>query len=179
MKKNMAKSTYSNACDMLESMRRAAKVINEASIKNRQIIREEKETGVEPTGDAIAITDDSKFGDNVLTNQKEQFLSSVDSSAQFAKADSENPADSPLIYLPETGNVIFSGTIPNLNNLKWQFVLKNNTGDGCFLWADGLILNKENIKTLNKLMGFYSNWKEQWHKSAKDLEQLEKMSKKN
>lgn len=169
----MAKSTYSNACDILEGMRRAVKVINESSVKNRQLLKEE--ASEEPKGNAIAITDEPKFGDNVLTNQKEQFLSSVDSSAQFAKTDSENPADSPLIYMPETGNVVFSGTIPSLNNLKWQFVLKNNTGDGCFLWADGLILNKENIKTLNKLMGFYSNWKEQWHKSAKELEQLEKM----
>lgn len=175
----MAKSTYSNACDMLESMRRAAKVINESSTKNRQLLKEsESENKDEGTSDAIAITDDPKFGDKVLTNQIEQFLSSVDSSAQFAKANSENPSESPLIYMPETGNVVFSGTIPSLNNLKWQFVLKNNTGDGCFLWADGLILNKENIKTLNKLMGFYSNWKEQWHKSAKELEQLEKIAKK-
>lgn len=175
----MVKSTYSNACDMLESMRRAVKTINESSTKNRQLLKEnESEVKVEGTSDAIAITDDPKFGDKVLTNQIEQFLSSVDSSAQFAKANGENPADSPLIYMPETGNVVFSGTIPSLNNLKWQFVLKNNTGDGCFLWADGLILNKENIKTLNKLMGFYSNWKEQWHKSAKELEQLEKMAKK-
>lgn len=172
----MAKSTYSNACDILNVMR---KTVNENTVKNRGLLNEsESNGGVETSSDAIAITDDPKFGDNVLTNQKEQFLSSVDSSAQFAKANSENPADSPLIYMPETGNVVFSGTIPSLNNLKWQFVLKNNTGDGCFLWADGLILNKENIKTLNKLMGFYSNWKEQWHKSAKELEQLEKMAKK-
>ena len=120
----MTKSTYSNACDMLNVIR---KTVNENTNKNRQLLKEE--TGVEPTSDAIAITDDPKFGDNVLSNQKEQFLSSVDSSAQFAKTNAENPADSPLIYMPETGNVVFSGTIPSLNNLKWQFVLKNNTGD--------------------------------------------------
>ena len=81
--------------------------------------------------------------------------------------------------MPETGNMVFSGTMPSLNNLKWQFVLKNNTGDGCFMWADGLILNKENLKTLNKLMGFYSNWKTQWQTSAKELEQLENLVRKN
>ena len=123
----MTKSTYSNACDMLNVIR---KTVNENTNKNRQLLKEE--AGVEPTSDAIAITDDPKFGDNVLSNQKEQFLSSVDSSAQFAKTNAENPADSRLIYMPEPGNVVFSGTIPSLNNLKWQFVLKNNTGDGSF-----------------------------------------------
>ena len=167
----MAKSTYSNACDLLEGMRRAVNVINENSLKNKHIIKEE--IGQET---AIAITDDPKFGDKVLTNQMNQFMSSVDSGAQFTKPNSESPADSPLIYMPETGNMVFSGTIPSLNNLKWQFVLKNNTGDGCFIWADGLILNKENLMTLNKLMGFYLNWKTQWQTSAKELEQLEKMT---
>ena len=56
--------------------------------------------------------------------------------------------------------------------MKWQFVLKNNTGDGCFVWTDGMILNKENLMILNKLQGFQKNWCEQWRQSAKELEQL-------
>lgn len=170
----MAKSSYSTACDMLDAIRRG---IVENTEAKKGLIKEEAEA--QTTESAIAITDDPKFGDNVLTNQMNQFLSSVDSGAQFTKPNEENPADSPLIYMPETGNMVFSGTIPSLNNLKWQFVLKNNTGDGCFMWADGLILNKENLKTLNKLMGFYSNWKTQWQTSAKELEQLENLVKKN
>jgi hypothetical protein len=163
----MATNGYSTACDMLNIMRRK---INENVDNKKTLINESVEDGTKES--AIAITDDPKFGDKVLTNQMNQFLSSVDSGAQFTKPNAENPADSPLIYMPETGNMVFSGTIPSLNNLKWQFVLKNNTGDGCFMWADGLILNKENLMTLNKLMGFYSNWKTQWQTSAKELEQL-------
>lgn len=165
----MAKNSYSTACDMLNTMRS----LNENVKKNKSLLKEE--AAEQMSSDAIAITDDPKFGDKVLSNQINQFLSSVDSGAQFSKAKSDNPADSPLIYMPETGNMVFSGTIPSLNNLKWQFVLKNNTGDGCFMWADGLILNKENIMTLNKLMGFYTNWKTQWQQSAKELEQIEKL----
>lgn len=169
----MAKSSYSAACDILDKIRG----LNENKTNNKKLLNEG--AGEQGAGNAIAITDDPKFGDNVLTNQINQFLSSVDSGAQFSKANSENPADSPLIYMPGTGNMVFSGTIPSLNNLKWQFVLKNNTGDGCFMWADGLILNKENLMTLNKLMGFYTNWKNQWQQSAKELEQLEKLSQRN
>lgn len=121
---------------------------------------------------SIAITDDPRFGQSVLTNQIEQFRSSVESGAQFSKADEDNVAESPLIFMPETGNLVFSGVIPCLNNMKWQFVLKTSTGNGCFLWVDGLILNKDNIQILNKLFGFYQNWREQWNSEASDLEKM-------
>ena len=122
-------------------------------------------------GNAIAITDNPRFGNCALTNQIEQFRSSVEGGAQFSKP-GENVADCPLIYLPDTGNLVFSGTIPCLNNLKWQFVLKTNTGNGCFIWSDGLILSKENMQILSKLQGFYTNWREQWNQEAADLERM-------
>lgn len=121
---------------------------------------------------AIAITDEPKFGQNVLTSQIQQFRSSVESGAQFSKVNNEKVEDCPLIYMPDTGNLIFSGVIPCLNNLKWQFVLKTSTGNGCFLWADGLILNKDNMQILNKLYGFYCNWKEQWNQESADLDKM-------
>ena len=121
---------------------------------------------------AIAITDEPKFGQNALTNQIQQFRSSVESGAQFSKVDDNNVSECPLIYMPETGNLVFSGVIPCLNNLKWQFVLKTSTGNGCFVWADGLILNKDNMQILNKLFGFYQNWREQLNSESADLERM-------
>ena len=120
---------------------------------------------------AIAITDDPRFGQNALTSQIEQFRASVEGGAQFSKP-SENVSECPLIYLPDTGNLVFSGTIPCLNNLKWQFVLKTNTGNGCFIWSDGMILSKENMQILSKLQGFYENWRDQWNQEAADLERM-------
>ena len=127
---------------------------------------------VEKSNDAIAITDEPKFGQNALTNQIQQFRSSVESGAQFSKVDNSNVSECPLIYMPSTGNLVFSGVIPCLNNLKWQFVLKTSTGNGCFVWADGLILNKDNMQILNKLFGFYQNWREQWNSESADLERM-------
>lgn len=127
---------------------------------------------IENSSTAIAITDEPKFGQNALTNQIMQFRSSVESGAQFSKVDANNVSECPLIYMPETGNLVFSGVIPCLNNLKWQFVLKTSTGNGCFVWADGLILNKDNMQILNKLFGFYQNWREQWNSESADLERM-------
>jgi len=124
---------------------------------------------------AIAITDDIRFGQNTLSNQIEQFRSSVESGAQFSTPEKGRVAEAPLIYMPKTGNLIFSGIIPCLNNLKWQFVLKTSTGNGCFLWSEGMILSKENLQILNKLYGFYLNWRDEWNSSSKDLEMIGKM----
>lgn len=137
------------------------------------IIKEEKEgEGKDKKVDAIAITDEPRFGTNVLSSQIEAFRMQVESGAQFNEANPEKVSDSPLIFMPETKNMVFSGTIPALNNLKWQFVLETNTGNGCFVWADGLIVNKDNIQVLNKLFGFYQNWREQWRSEAGDLDRM-------
>lgn len=139
-----------------------------SSCPTKKILKEE----VDKKNDAIAITDEPKFGQNVLTSQIQQFKASVESGAQFSKVNLEDVSSCPLIYMPSTGNLIFSGVIPCLNNMKWQFVLKTSTGNGCFLWADGLILNKDNLQILNKLYGFYCNWKEQWNSESADLEKM-------
>ena len=152
--------------DMLNTIRR----INESAERKpqKQLLREEDEK----SGNAIAITDDPRFGQNVLTNQIQAFRTSVEGGAQFSKPEDEDVASSPLIYLPKDGNLIFSGVIPCLNNLKFQFVLKTSTGNGCFTWCDGLILTKENMQILNKLYGYYLNWRDSWVMESSDLEAL-------
>jgi hypothetical protein len=155
--------------DITRDMLSVIRHIKESNNQSGSLLTEEK---TENTSNAIAITDEPKFGQNALTNQIQQFRSSVESGAQFSKVNNDNVSECPLIYMPETGNLVFSGVIPCLNNLKWQFVLKTSTGNGCFVWADGLILNKDNMQILNKLFGFYQNWREQWNSESADLERM-------
>lgn len=155
------------------------KIINE-DIMTRNILNhirknEQKELLKESNENAsIAITNDPKFGQEVLKNQIDEFRATVDGGAQFATENSNSPSDSPLVYLPSSGNLVFSGIIPSLNNLKWQFSLKDSDGTGLFVWAEGLRLNKENLQTLNKLYGHYQNWKSQWEQSGSMLDNLGK-----
>ncbi len=154
--------------DMLDKIRK----IEESSIAKKNLLKEEDEKSIKPAADGIAITDDPMFGQNTLTNQIQQFRISVESGAQFSKPDVNNVSESPLIYMPNENNLIFSGVIPCLNNLKFQFKLRTNTGDGCFLTTNGLLLNDKNLEILNKLYGFYQNWKEQWNMESSTLEQM-------
>lgn len=136
------------------------------------ILLEEKSEKEKDNANAIAITNDIKFGSNVLQNQIDNFRSAVDGTAEFAEVNEDNVAECPLIFIPKTNNIIFSGIIPSLNNLEFQFVLKTSTGNGCFVWADGLIMNKENMKILVKLQGYYENWKEEWNVSAREFKDI-------
>lgn len=138
------------------------------NIRNRSLLKENTNQ------DAIAITNDAKFGQEVLKNQIEEFKSTVDGGTQFAVENENNPSNSPLVYIPSSGNLIFSGTIPSLNNLKWQYSLKDSDGTGLFIWSEGLRLNKENLQKLNKLYGHYLNWKNQWEQSIGMLQNLNK-----
>ena len=159
--------------DITRDMLGVIRHIQEVNTKNNsnRLLLEETENE-KSNSSSIAITDEPKFGQNALTNQIQQFRSSVESGALFNKVNPNNVSECPLIYMPETGNLVFSGVIPCLNNLKWQFVLKTSTGNGCFVWADGLILNKDNMQILNKLFGFYQNWREQWNSESADLERM-------
>ena len=142
-------------------------ILNQIRNKNnKQLIKEDLQQT------AIAITNDPKFGQEVLKNQIDEFRSAVDGGAQFSKENSTNPSESPLVYIPDTGNLVFSGIIPSLNNLKWQFSLKDSDGSGLFIWSEGLRLNKENLQILNKLHGHYLNWKNQWEQSGGMLENI-------
>ena len=141
--------------------------------------------------DAIAITNDPKFGQEVLKNQIEEFRSAVDGGTQFSYENSDSPLSAPLVYIPSESNLVFSGIIPSLNNLKWQFKLKDSDGPGLFIQTDnsanelensenngnkypGLRLSEENLQKLNRLLGHYKNWKTQWEQSSGMLETLGK-----
>ena len=157
--------------DFTRKMLDKIRSLEESTKQNKQSLNEEVEKG-DVAADGIAITDDPIFGQNSLTNQIQQFRTSVESGAQFSKPDNGNVSESPLIYMPNENNLIFSGVIPCLNNLKFQFKLRTNTGDGCFLTTNGLVLNDKNLEILNKLYGFYQNWKEQWNMESSTLEQM-------
>lgn len=166
---------YIETSAMLESIR---KMQSAASKQNNRmgLLKEEKESEDKDSDkkDAIAITNDPKFGQEVLKSQQDDFRSVVDGGVEFATEDENDPESSPLIYIPSNGNLVFSGTIPSLNNLKWQFSLKDSDGLGLFIWADGFRLTKENMEILKKLQGHYLNWKDYWQKQGRVLDMIGK-----
>lgn len=138
----------------------------------QKVLKEEEEK--KERAGAIAITNDSKFGDNVLQNQIDSFKQAVNGGAKFAKPNDEDAQSNPLVYFPETGNLVFTGSIPTLSDLKFQFSL-NDVTNAPYIFVDGLALTEDVVTTLNKLRGYYLNWRDEWLSSSDLLDDLKKL----
>jgi hypothetical protein len=112
-------SEYNVAKKMIEQIR----TMSERPLQKKCFINEE--TSKE---DAIAITNEARFGENVLSNQIAAFKQAVHGGAKFGEENRDNAKNNPLVYFPKTGNLVFSGSIPSLADLKFQFSLNDVTG---------------------------------------------------
>ena len=143
--------------------------VKESALKKQRRVLMESEN----KEDAIAITNAARFGSNVLQNQIENFRRTVSGGAKFGDENEEDPESNPLVYYPKSGNLVFSGSIPNLSGLKFQFSL-NDVTDAPYIFVDGLALTDEVITILNKLKGFYKNWKDEFLAATDLLDKLKK-----
>ena len=150
---------------MLESIRVSGE--NSTKVKKQKSILKEDEK----KKDSIAITNDPRFGQNVLQNQIDSFKQTVNNGARFAKENTEEAESNPLVFFPETGNLVFSGSIPNMSGLKFQYSLNDVTG-APYIFVDGLALTDDVIMTLNKMNGHYKNWRDEWLESGDLLDKL-------
>lgn len=121
--------------------------------KNTMRIREKlnEEANSDNRMDGIPVTDDAKFGDKTLTNQKESFRKIIKSNVVYA--------DDPLIYYPNDRDLVFAGVITDMQNLKFQFRSNDPSGDGCYIWVDGLALSDDNLKKINLIRNYYTDWR--------------------
>ena len=158
-----------NEYDVTKNMLSQIKTMNVKPSRKRKLNEDSDNGG----NDAIAITNDPKFGQNVLRNQIASFKQAVHGGAKFSQEDSENPKSNPLVFFPKTGNLVFSGSIPSLADLKFQFSLNDVTG-APYIFVEGLSLTEETITTLNKMKGFYENWKDEWFAAGDLLDKLGK-----
>lgn len=161
--KKLKLNEYDITKDMISQIKLMSTIQNK-----KHHINEEKENH-----DAIAITNDPKFGQNVLRNQIASFKQAVHGGAKFSEENNDNPKSNPLVFFPKTGNLVFSGSIPSLADLKFQFSLNDVTG-APYIFVEGLSLTEETITTLNKMKGFYENWKDEWFAAGDLLDKLGK-----
>ena len=149
---------YDISKTILESIRGKKRPLNEAE---------------EDKGDAIAITNDPRFGQNVLQNQIDSFKQTVNNGAKFANENGDEPENNPLVYFPKSGNLVFSGSIPSMSGLKFQYSL-NDVTEAPYIFVDGLALTESVIETLNKMHGHHLNWRDEFLAAGDLLDKLKK-----
>ena len=94
--------------DFYKSMMNNIRTLNENGVPKGRLLTEDDDR--DKASKAIAITNDIKFGDNVLQKQIDAFRSTVNPGAKFSKEDSENATSNPLVFFPKDGNLVFSGS---------------------------------------------------------------------
>lgn len=110
--------------------------------------------------DAIPITDDIKFGNKVLSTQKQKLIDNVKSPIKFG--------DNPLIYYPEKDILQFEGKMgEDMYGLTFKF--KYNDSVGVYIWADNFGLTKENAEKIYQLRNVYEVWVSEWNGKTTEL----------
>ncbi len=107
-------------------------------------------------------TDDRVYKEgeeSVPYNMQDELMSSAINTCkkQFG-ADFEG-FETPMLYYPKDGDVVLSGQIGSLNNAKFQFRLKDPSGEGCFIWVNPMQMTDSNLRLVKIIYGVYKNWK--------------------
>jgi hypothetical protein len=150
---------------MLDTIRRINEEQSRPKTRKRNLLKEEEKK------DSIAITNEPKFGQNTLQNQIDSFRQTVNNGARFSSENASEPENNPLVFFPRTGNLVFSGSIPTMSGLKFQYSL-NDVTNAPYIFVDGLALTDDVINTLVKLRGHFLNWKDEFLAAGDLLDKL-------
>lgn len=132
--------------------------------KMLRMIRESKEEEKSSTKHIVIKSNDKRFGD-VRKSQEQQVIKTLDNNVVFE--------ENALLFYPEIMDLTLNGEIPSLNT-KFQFRYNDPSGDGCYVWANGLQLTETNTRSVGKLHDAFVNWK---HGLIEESDLIEKMKK--
>lgn len=109
-----------------------------------------------------------QFGD-IRTSQEDAIVKTI---GERIKLDNDA-----LLYYPDAEDIVLNSEIPSLN-ITLQFRYNDPSGDGCYVWADGLQLTDSNSRTLGKIRDAFMNWKDSLTQSGDLMEKLKQAAQK-
>lgn len=83
-----------------------------------------------------------------------------------------------LKYYPDLNDLVINGEVTGVG-LVFQFRYKDPSGDGCYIWAQGLQMTDSNLKTIEKIRDAFLNWKQSISEDGDLLDKLEKQANKS
>ena len=83
-----------------------------------------------------------------------------------------------LKYYSQIQDLVLNGEISGLG-VTFQFRYKDPSGDGCYIWAEGLQLTDANLRTIEKIRDAFLNWKQSLIEDGDLLVKLDKQSKRD
>lgn len=86
--------------------------------------------------------------------------------------------DDGLKYYPKIKDLVLNGELNGVG-VTFQFRYKDPSGDGCYIWADGLQLTETNARIIGKIRDCFLNWKQSLVDDGDLMEKLYKASQRN
>lgn len=127
--------------------------LNENKQKRKETINEgfmDRSVG-DRNGNEFPINEKTpQFGD-IRKSQEEALRKTLGESLDFE--------DNALVYYPDDKFIVLNAMIVS-KNVAFQFKFPDSSGDGCYVWSNGLQLTDENSRMLGKLRDAFINWKQ-------------------
>ena len=151
-------ATYSNKKNMLTEFNEVVDV----AVK-KALLKEEDEK--ESTSDGYVISKNTpQFGD-IRISQEEALIKTIGENIELE--------ENALVYNPNDKTLTFSGKITSMNVI-FQFKYNDPSGEGCYIWVNGLQLTETNQRTLGKIRDGFLNWKSSLIQNSDLLQKIDK-----
>ena len=141
-----------------------SKILMEEAIDKKKVLTEEEQVDNDHNDFFEIKKDTPQFGD-VRVSQEEAIRKTINDNVQF-----ESNA---LKYYPDADDMTLDGKLPQMG-LSFQFRFAEPSGDGCFIFCDGLQLTENNARLIGKIRDAFSNWR---NSIIQDGDLMEKMKK--
>lgn len=110
-----------------------------------------------------AINNEEQNADNGISinRNNSQFGSVIQSQENAIRKTVGNVSfkENALKFYPKIEDVVMNGEVNGLS-ITFQFRYNDPSGDGCYIWADGLQLSDTNARTIEKIRDAFLNWKQ-------------------
>lgn len=138
-------------------------IVEQENIAEKFVISEGAEVGQEQP--FVISSNDVQFG-SVRVAQEESIKKTIGDVTLKQDA---------LKYYPNIHDVVMNGELTGIG-AAFQFRYKDPSGDGCYIWVDGLQLTDENLKTIQKVRDAFLNWKQSLVEDGDLLDKLDKQA---
>lgn len=123
---------------------KAVKDMTRSMLESIRVLTEDSE------GKSFPITKTTpQFGD-IRVSQEEALVKTIGENVELE--------ENALVYYPTKNDLVLTGKIPSLK-LGFQFRYNDPSGDGCYIWANGLQLTETNNRTIGMTRNAFVNWK--------------------
>lgn len=136
----------------------------EQVVKRAMIIEGIDEPQTSKKDGEYVIGKQSQFGD-IRTSQEESLMKTIGESIELE--------DNALVYNPKDKTLVLSGKVTSVN-LIFQFKYNDPSGEGCYVWVNGLQLTESNQRILGKIRDGFLNWKSSIIQNSDLLKNLHK-----